>query len=99
MRQQVRGEQRGRVAFGDAVKASFNVSPSSDITEYVNQAKDEIDQNGGLKEILIDNEEVVNSNESKVTVTFVCKKEDVKIQKTYTLLKQNDSWKIATDKL
>lgn len=87
------------VAFGDAVKASITVNPETDITVYVNRVKAEIDQLGGLDKIVIDNEEVIGENEVKVTISFICKKEDAKVQKTYTLLRVNDTWKIEMDKL
>lgn len=87
------------VAFGDAVKASLTVNPETDITMYVITTKAEIDLLGGLNNIIIDNEEVINENEMKVTIIYVCKKEDAKITKTYTLLKVDDTWKIEMDKL
>lgn len=87
------------VAHGDAVKASLNVNPETDITVYVSRVKAEIDQLGGLSKIVVDNEEVVSENEVRITVSFICKREDASIQKTYTLLKVDDSWKIAMDKL
>lgn len=87
------------VAFGDAVKASLNVNPETDITAYVEHVKAEIDQLGGLDKIIIDNEEVISENEVKITVSYICKKEDAKVKKIYTLLKVNDTWKIAMDKL
>ena len=40
-----------------------------------------------------------HQNEMHVTLAYVCKKEGVVIERTYTLLKVNDTWKIATDKL
>lgn len=86
-------------AFGDATKASLSVTPETDITVYVNGIKSEIDQLGGLDKIIVGDEESINGNESKVTVTYVCKKEGASIQKTYTLIKTDSSWKIAMDKL
>lgn len=87
------------VAHGDAVKASLAVNTGTDISPYVDRIKAEIDQLGGIDKIIVENEEIVNENEVNVTVIFVCKKEDATVQKSYTLLKVNDSWKIAMDKL
>lgn len=86
-------------AYGDAVKASLTVSPETDMTAYVNQLKDEIDLNGGLQEIKILKEKAKNQNEMHVTLAYVCKKEGVVIEKTYILLKENDTWKISANKL
>lgn len=86
-------------AFGDATKASLVVSPETNITVYVNGLKSEIDQLGGLDKIVVGNEETVGANEVKVTVTYICKKEEAVLQKTYTLIKEESSWKIAMDKL
>lgn len=86
-------------AFGDAVKASMVVSPSNDITPYVNRFKTEIDELGGIDKIIVESEEVMNENEMKVSLMFVCKKEDTVVHKTYILVKENNSWKIAMDKL
>ena len=87
------------VAFGDNIKAAFNIVPEADITEYVSQTKNEIEQLGGLKDIIVDNEEIVSAKEAVVTLTYICRKEDAKVQKTYTLLKVGDDWKISADKL
>jgi hypothetical protein len=86
-------------AYGDAMKATLTVTPETDMTSYVNQLKDEIDLNGGLEEVKILKEKAKNQNEMHVTLAYVCKKEGVVIERTYTLLKVNDTWKIATDKL
>ena len=86
-------------AFGDAVKASMVVSPNNDITPYVNRFKTEIDELGGIDKIIVESEEVMNENEMKVSLMFVCKKEDTAVHKTYILVKENNSWKIAMDKL
>ncbi len=83
------------VAYGDALKASFTVSPSNDITYYVERMKSDIDQMGGLLDIVIENQEYVSETEAHVTISYVCKKEGSKIEKTYTLLFIDDSWKIS----
>lgn len=87
------------VAHGDAIKASLSVTPETDITNYVTNIHSEIEQLGGLEKIVIKNEETVNENKVIVTLAFVCKKEGASIEKTYTLLLENNTWKIATDKL
>ncbi len=86
-------------AYGDAMKATLTVTPETDMTSYVNQLKDEIDLNGGLEDVKILKEKAKKQNEMHVTLAFLCKKEGVVIERTYTLLKVNDTWKIATDKL
>lgn len=86
-------------AFGDATKASLSVTPSNDVASYVSSVKAEVDELGGIAKIFVENEEIINENEAKVSLVFVCKKEDAQIHKTYILRKVNSTWKIATDKL
>lgn len=87
------------VAHGDAVKGTLAVTPEMDITAYVNQLKSEIDLNGGLQEIKILKEKTKNKNEMQVTLAYVCKKEGVVIEKTYTLLLVDNQWKVVANKL
>lgn len=87
------------VAYGDAMKSSHAVVPETDMSAYVDQKHSEIEELGGLAKIVIGNEEVVNENTVKVSLIFVCKKEDATVKETYTLLKENGTWKIAADKL
>ena len=69
------------------------------MTSYVSSVKAEVDELGGIAKIFVENEEIINENEAKVSLVFVCKKEDAQIHKTYILRKVNSTWKIATDKL
>ena len=69
------------------------------MSAYVDQKHSEIEELGGLEKIIIGNEEVVNENTVKVSLIFVCKKENATVKETYTLLKENGTWKIAADKL
>lgn len=86
-------------AFGDTLKAKAHVTHKDIVTPYVNHIKAEVDKLGGLDEIVVESEEIINDKEAKISLIYVCKNENAKLQKTYILLKTKNYWIIESDKL
>lgn len=91
------------VAHGDAVKAELNVVYTSEqrnnLSTHINSVKSEIENAGGLKQIVVEGEQVIVAGEQTiVTIVWECQ-DGKRIKQAYTLIVVDNSWRIDMGQL